>query len=169
MTPKLPEAVAKTAESKVGIRETGGPNKGAALAEFFAADDYVPGKRDEGYAWCAAFVCWAVKTALELCGLRETATFGRPRTPGAWAFEAWCKGVDRTAMLRKPHKGDIQRGDVVVFVISHIGIAVTKPDTQGYFETVEGNTNKKGSREGDGVYRKTRHISEIRSRIRFTV
>jgi hypothetical protein len=36
-------------------------------------------------------------------------------------------------------------------------------------QTVEGNTNGEGSREGDGVYLKRRHRSKIRSIIRFTV
>ena len=30
-----------------------------------------------------------------------------------------------------------------------------------YYITVEGNTNEAGSREGDGVYRKRRHIKTI--------
>jgi hypothetical protein len=94
-------------------------------------------------------------------------TFQRPETAGAWDFENWCKSVDKTVMLKKPHKGDIKRGDIVCFTFSHIGIATLPPDSNGFISTVEGNTNGEGSREGDGVYKKTRHISKIRSRIRF--
>jgi hypothetical protein len=94
-------------------------------------------------------------------------TFQRPETAGAWDFENWCKSVDKSVMLKKPHNGDIKRGDIVCFTFSHIGIAVGYPDTDGNVLTVEGNTNGDGSREGDGVYKKTRHISKIRSRIRF--
>lgn len=166
--PRMPEALAKAAESKVGIRETGGPNKGPDLSEFFAADNYKPNTADSGYAWCASFVCRVVQIAMASVGLQETRSFKRPRTPGAWDFENWCKGVDRTAMLRKPHKGDIRRGDIVVFKFSHIGVAVSDSH-DNIVETVEGNTNKAGSREGDGVYRKTRRTDEIRSVIRFTV
>jgi len=36
-------------------------------------------------------------------------------------------------------------------------------------ETIEGNTDGVGSRDGGGVWRKFRKISQIRSRIRFTV
>lgn len=166
---KTPEAIARTAETKVGIRESGGPNKGKALAEFFTSDWYKPNETDDGYAWCASFVCRIVQIALSTTGVKETATFQRPRTPGAWDFESWCRSVDGTAVLKKPPGKDIQRGDIVIFKFSHIGIAVSAPNENGYFETVEGNTNKAGSREGDGVYRKTRHVSGIRSRIRFLV
>jgi hypothetical protein len=57
----------------------------------------------------------------------------------------------------------------VVFTFSHIGIAVSPPDEDGNVATVEGNTDAAGSREGGGVYRKSRHVSKIRSRIRFNV
>jgi hypothetical protein len=169
MTPKLPEALARAAESKIGIHESGGPNKGAALAEFFAADDYKPNAADNGYPWCAAFVCWCIKFALAATGTRETPTFWRPKTPAAFGFEGWCRSVDRSAMLKKAVTGDIKRGDIVIFTFSHVGIAVGDVDEHGNFETVEGNTNQAGSREGEGVYRKTRHQSAVRSRIRFMI
>lgn len=167
-TPRMPEAMVAAAESQVGVRESGGPNRGPALRKFFESDWYKPNATDDGYAWCASFMCWVVMTAMERVGLRETATFKRPRTPGAWAFEDWCLGVDRTAVLRKPHQGDIKRGDIVIFSFSHIGIAVADA-VNGTVQTVEGNTNAQGAREGIGVFRKTRSLSRIRSRIRFMV
>lgn len=162
----IAEDIARAAESKVGVHESGGNNKGAALQPFFDADDYDPnGSKpgDDGYAWCAAFVCWCCKVALA----GRSITFKRPTTPGAWDLERWCKEQDRSVMLKKPHERDIRRGDIVVFNISHVGIAVGPPDANGNVPTVEGNTNKAGSREGDGVFAKRRHLSEIRSRIRF--
>lgn len=156
----LPEAVARAAESKIGVREQGGSNKGAALQPFFDADWYKPDGPDHGYAWCAAFVCWAVQTA---AAGREI-TFSPPRTPRAWGFEGWARKEGLN--LKKPAKLDIRRGDIVVFEFSHIGVAVSSPDESGYFDTVEGNTNAAGSREGDGVYQKRRHASQIRSRVR---
>lgn len=158
----IAEAIARAASSKVGIRESGGNNKGAALAPFFAADNYKPNAADDGYPWCAAFVCWAVAVA---CAGRPI-TFPLPRTPGAWAFEDWCRSVDGSVILRKPPKGDIRRGDLVVFTFSHIGIAVGNASGDRV-ATVEGNTDEAGSREGGGVYRKSRPISLIRSVIRF--
>lgn len=169
MSARLPEAIAHAAESKIGIREKGGNNKGPDLAPFFAADSYKPNPSDDGYAWCAAFVCWAVKTAMDATGTKETPGFQRPTTPGAWAFEKWSLAQDATTQTKKKPRGDIQRGDIIVFTFSHIGIAVGHPDKNGHFYTVEGNTDEAGSREGGGVFRKRRHIDNVRSRIRFTV
>jgi len=77
--------------------------------------------------------------------------------------------VDDSVKLKKPHKNDIRKGDIVVFTFSHIGIAVADIDADFFVHTVEGNTNSDGAREGDGVYRKKRHSSKIRSVIRFMV
>lgn len=117
------------------------------------------------WPWCAAFVCWCVKNAMA----DEDYTFTRPQTAGAWDFEKWCKSVDNSALLKKPHNGNIKAGDIVIYTFSHIGIAVSDVDKQGIVQTVEGNTNSDGEREGDGVYRKRRNIANIRSIIRFTV
>lgn len=162
----IAESVACAAELKLGVRESGGPNKGAALAPFFEADWYDPNGSepgDDGYAWCAAFVCWCVMVAVA----GRSITFKRPRTPSAWGLEAWSLAQDNSTWTLKEPGRDIRRGDIIVFRRSHCGIAVGEPDSAGYFATVEGNTNKAGSREGDGVYRKIRNVSEVRSRIRF--
>jgi len=162
----LSEAVALAAESKIGVRESGGPNKGAALKDFFEADSYDPNGAaagDDGYPWCAAFVCWCVKVAIA----GRVITFKRPTTPAAYGFEKWSLAQDRSTWTLKPAGRDIERGDIIVFNFSHVGIAAGAPDVNGNFSTVEGNTNQAGSREGDGVYRKIRNVSSVRSRIRF--
>lgn len=163
--PILPERIASIAESKIGLRESSKPNSGAEIREFLAADSYKPNAADDGYPWCAAFVCRIVELAM----LGRSWTFKRPTTPGAWAFEAWSLAQDAsTWLLKKPGK-DIKRGDIVIFEFSHIGIAVGFPDKHGWVMCVEGNTNAAGSRDGDGVRLKRRHVSTIRSRIRFRV
>lgn len=161
----IAEAVARAAESKVGVREKGGANQGAALQPFFDADSYDPNGSaagDDGYAWCAAFVCWCVMVAVA----GRSITFKRPTTPSAWGMEGWSQAQDDSTWTKKPPGNDIKRGDIVVFKHSHVGIAVG-PAVDGYVQTVEGNTNQAGSREGDGVYKKRRAVSSIRSRIRF--
>lgn len=161
----IAESVACAAEMKIGVRESGGRNKGAELAPFFEADWYDPNGTapgDDGYPWCAAFVCWCVMVAVA----GRSITFKRPRTPSAWGLEDWSLAQDSsTWTLRDPGR-DIKRGDIIVFKFSHCGIAVGEPDAAGFIDIVEGNTNAAGSREGDGVYRKRRHISSVRSRIR---
>lgn len=156
----IAERLAKAAESQVGVRETK-TNGGEKIAEYQRATWLPVGP----WAWCAAFVCWCVREAIG--GGRYT--FPRPETAGAWDFEKWCLSVDDSVKLHKPHKNDIRRGDIVVFNFSHIGIAVADIDKNGIVQTVEGNTNSDGAREGDGVYQKRRNASKIRSVIRFVV
>lgn len=153
-----PDILAKVAESQIGVRET--KNNGGLKIEEYQRSTWLP---VGPWPWCAAFVCWCVR---EFVG-GEKVTFPLPTTPGAWDFERWCLSVDNSVKLRKPHKNKIKRGDIVVFSFSHIGIAISNIDADGIVDTVEGNTNGAGSREGDGVYRKKRHVSKIRSVIRF--
>ena len=165
----LPEKIAFIAEAFIGRSESpAGSNRGPNLQEFFDADDYDPnGSKpgDSGYAWCAAFVCRIVQLAM----VGGKWTFKRPTTAGAWAFEAWSRNQDSSTSTRKPAGNDIQRGDIVVFRASHIGIAISSPDKNGMVQTIEGNTNAAGEREGIAVMQKSRHVSAFRSRIRFKV
>lgn len=160
----LAAEIVKIATAEIGVEEVNGTNCGERVDEYKAATWLNPKK---GWAWCAAFVCWVIREALKACGVKETKTFKRPRTAGAWDFENWSREQDETTWTKKPHRGDILPGDIVIFTFSHIGIAISKPDKNGNILTVEGNTDRQGSREGGGVYKKTRHASKIRSRIRF--
>ena len=153
--PTFSEALALAAESQVGEREEGN-NGGAAVRKYQNATWLEPGE----WPWCAAFVCWSFKEALK----KSVQVIQRPRTAGAWDFENWA--TKEGAELIKPARDvQVRRGDIVVYAFSHIGIAV-EDELCDLVETVEGNTNTGGDREGDGVYRKTRKKSLIRSIIR---
>jgi hypothetical protein len=154
----------RIAQAEIGVEEVNGSNCGPRVNEYKAAT-WLPANKP--WPWCAAFVCWCVREAMKTASIHETKTFKRPRTAGAWDFENWSLAQDSTTWTKKPHRGDIQPGDIVVFKFSHIGVAISAPDKNGNVQTVEGNTDKAGSREGGGVYRKTRNVSQIRSRIRF--
>lgn len=154
----LSELIAKTAEAEIGVHETS-PNSGERIATYQLCTWLPVGP----WPWCAAFVDYCVAEAVAKFG---KVTFPLPKTAGAWDLENWCRSVDNSVKLKKPHDGDIKRGDIIIFEFSHTGIALDSPK-DGYVTTCEGNTNVSGSREGDGVYKKTRSISKIRSRIRF--
>tara|TARA_R110002153_G_scaffold12460_1_gene46429 strand:+ start:304 stop:822 length:519 start_codon:yes stop_codon:yes gene_type:complete len=159
------DTITKLCSNEVGVQEVDGSNCGIRVDQYKAATWLSP-KR--GWPWCAAFVCWIVREALQDVGAKtKTKSFIRPRTAGAWDFENWSLAQDNTTWTKKPHRGDIKAGDIVIFTFSHIGIAISAPDRNGYVTTIEGNTDKAGSREGGGVFRKKRHVSKIRSRIRF--
>lgn len=162
LAPKIVEIALK----EVGVEEVDGTNCGPRVNQYKAATNLPP---EEPWPWCAAFVCWVVREAMKATGIKETATFKRPTTAGAWNLENWSLKQDNSTQTRKPHRGDIKPGDIIVFTFSHVGFAVGEPDEEGYVSTLEGNTDTAGSREGGGVFRKRRKLSSIRSRIRFTV
>ncbi len=161
-TPKgdIAEKMVSLARGEIGVSEVDGSNCGPRVDQYKAATWL---DADKGWPWCAAFICWLVREAIE----GEDVSFKRPRTAGAWDFENWAKQQDGKGVdLRKPSNEDIKAGDIVVFSFSHIGLAVKDIDSSGYVVTIEGNTNGAGSREGGSVLEKKRHVSKIRSRIR---
>ena len=158
---KLATKITEIAGKEIGVEELDGSNCGPRVDEYKAATHLPP---HEAWPWCAAFVCWCVREAMK----DGEYTFKRPTTAGAFAFENWSLAQDNSTQTKKPTRGDIQPGDIVIFKFSHIGIATSVP-TAGKIRTIEGNTNSAGEREGQGVFLKSRKVSSIRSRIRFTV
>ena len=163
---KLAQRLVELAKKEVGVEEIGGTNCGPRVNEYKAATWLPP---DQSWPWCAAFIDWLVMRAMEEEESGRKFTFERPRTAGAWDLENWSMKQDGSTWTKlNPQAGDIAPGDIVIFTFSHVGLAVGTP-TKGMVETVEGNSNAQGSREGGGVWKQTRKLSQIRSRIRFTV
>lgn len=160
------ERLVLTALAEVGVKETGTSNRGPRVDEYQRATWL--DEKDWG-AWCAAFVCWCVRSAMNLEKIRETPGFKRPQTAGAFDFERWSLAQDNTTQTAKPAGHSIQRGDLVIFTFSHIGIATSGVDEDGNFHTVEGNSNSAGSRTGGMVCTNIRNVKLVRSRIRFTI
>ncbi len=136
------DSLRATYMAEIGVREKTGHNDGARVEAYLRAVGL-----GKGYPWCAAFVAWTFKQ----CGVRTVNSAWGP----SWFPER------RVVYRRGQGKGYIPRaGDVfgIYFSskrrIAHVGFI---DGIKGnYFVTVEGNTNRKGSREGDGVYRKLR-------------
>lgn len=158
--------LATIAEREVGVREEGN-NGGARIREYQASTSLAPGE----WPWCAAFVSWCLVQWLREPGNFEAVARSDNDTIRAWrcasarayAWEQWARGNTRCLVLDE--HAPLQRGDIVTFDFSHIGI-VTAPSDNGVVMTVEGNTNADGSREGDGVYAKRRPRHLIRRVIR---
>jgi CHAP domain len=162
---KLSQRLVELAKKEVGVEEIGGTNCGPRVNEYKAATWLPP---DQAWPWCAAFIDWLVMRAMEEESGRKF-TFERPRTAGAWDMENWSMKQDGSTWTKlNPQASDIAPGDIVIFTFSHVGLAIGTPE-KGMVETIEGNTDGNGSRDGGGVWRKQRKLSLIRSRIRFTV
>lgn len=142
------------AKKEVGIFETS-KNHGVGIEKYWEATTYPDGyKNREPY--CAAALCWMIEQ------LNHFTEKNRPKSARAFDFENWAK-VQKLKLTMNPKK--VKRGDIVIFEFSHIALAVSDSDSTGLFQTIEGNTNPAGSREGDGVYKKTRNVSSLRSSI----
>lgn len=145
------------ARGEVGVVETS-ENQGPGIQKYWTATTY-PGGYNDRQPWCAAFVSWCV---------RQSGIFSeedRPKSAAAFkggGFEAWAKSKPSVVAFSMGSRS-IKAGDLVIFSFSHIGIATSDSDINGNFRTIEGNTNAAGSREGNGVWEKSRNISVVRS------
>ena len=159
---KLADKLVSLALNEIGVEEVDGTNCGVRVDQYKSATNLPP---HESWPWCAAFVCWLVREAVRTDG---PYTFARPTTAGAWDLENWSKKQDNsTHTLRNPGN-DIKAGDIVIFKFSHVGLCVRGAEA-GRIRTVEGNTDAAGSREGGGVFQKSRSLDSVKTRIRFTV
>lgn len=159
---------------EVGVREIPiNSNRGPRVEEF---QKYV-GAWLVGGAWCAAFVAWVFGQAYpgaNPAGRQSSAIMG-----------FWTRNAGRVDFLRftpadvKAGKQKIEAGDLFVLCsdpakvalvqvgrvkahTGHVGICDGVMLTTTKFGTVEGNTNEAGSREGGGVYHRSRSLDEAK-------
>jgi Putative peptidoglycan binding domain/CHAP domain len=162
------EALADIAAPYVGATEAAGNRMGedARMREIFEADDLA--NRDgttDGYAWCCAFVSVCVQRLLIISpmypGVRA------PRVASVHLFRTrWAP--DQNCLIFTPTSPHVpHKGDIVVYTFSHIGIV--EGTGSGSLQTIEGNTNEQGSREGTTCTRKQRALSLVRCFIRLPV
>ena len=139
--------VRRTYTAELGVRESGF-NKGQRVEEYLRAANLKAGN-----AWCAAFITWTFNQ----CNIKAVVSGYSPN---------WFQSnvvYKRDDNINRHYTATI--GDVFGLYfeskkrIAHVGF-IDKQDGN-YYITVEGNTNEAGSREGDGVYRKRRHIKTI--------
>lgn len=142
-----------------------GPNSGERIWWYQESTITSPGD----WPWCAAFVSKCLQLAIAYDGKPapdqhkdRSLQSWRCKSARAYDWETWAAArglqiLDETAPLRP--------GDIVTFDFSHIGIVEAESGPNKVI-TIEGNTNADGSREGDGVYRRTRKRSLIRRVIR---
>ncbi len=132
-------------------------NRGPAVEAYLDSVDLRGGN-----AWCCAFTYWCFEQAARQQGRAN------PMVRTAGCLDHWNGAPDKGA--RRIVKDDaINNPDLLhpgmVFIMDfgggkgHTGFIVAVRG--GMIDTVEGNTNISLGREGDGVYRLTRKLSEI--------
>jgi len=142
------ERALQLAAARVGERETR-RNSSRMIDQFLAAVRLGP-----GFAWCASFIYWTlINSGFPAEDL--------PPARSAAAVVEWVRWATRKGLLTI----EPQRGDLMYWVnangrTGHIGWIVRVEETRFgvRLHTIEGNTDDEGSREGDGVYRRTRML-----------
>jgi hypothetical protein len=139
------ENILVTARREIGIRELTGNNDGERVIAFLKSV-----KLKSGDPWCAAFISWVYRRN----GYTEPTTGWSPAMfPSSRTLPAIAKNAAKANVL----------GIYIAAKkrIAHVGIV--ESCSGEWVTSIEGNTNSAGSNEGDGVYRKIRHIKTIRS------
>lgn len=111
--------------------------------------------------WCAAFVQDVTDSAARALGVANPLDAVKlealVQSYVNWATEAG-------TLVTDPAR--VQPGWLMVFRFApytrwnHIGFVLRRRVADGTVETIEGNTNTAGSREGDGVYQKVRRAGD---------
>lgn len=152
----LIEKALEIAGSQVGVREMR-RNRGPEVDSYILAAGLDPTKGS--YPWCCAFCYWAVRMAA------ATLELPNPMPKVAGVMRLW-NSVQPFRKVTKPADG-------AIFIIDHGKgkghCGFVEATGQLHLITIEGNTSEGGSREGDGVYRRTRRADEILGYIDFSV
>ncbi|WP_316794660.1 peptidoglycan-binding protein [Pedobacter frigoris] len=144
--------IIEIARKEIGVVERTGKNDGARIAEYIA---YCNIKSPAPY--CAAWVSWCFGQAGYL----------QPRT--AWSPALFPKErlvIDSSHALNDKKRNDENLRGCVAGIyfsslkrVAHCGIV--EAVRNDWCTLIEGNTNVKGSRDGDGVWRRIRHKRTI--------
>ncbi|WEK20925.1 MAG: CHAP domain-containing protein [Candidatus Pedobacter colombiensis] len=129
--------VVATAKNEIGVQEYM-ENSGPRVDQYNA---YVGVKKAP---WCASFVSWCFGQA----------GYPQPRTPWSPAL------FPANRLTTNPMAGMVL--GIYFDHLKRIGHCGIVEEVRGdWIFSIEGNTNLNGSREGDGVYRRMRHIRSI--------
>jgi hypothetical protein len=153
----LQEKALEVAVTQLGIHEDPGhQNRGKEVEKYLASVGLGP-----GYAWCMAFVYWCYKQAATELSVPNFLI----RTGGVmhqWNEQQNNRKILVDKVIKDP--SIIQPGAVFIMDhgkgTGHTGIVVRIHN--GLIETIEGNTNDEGSREGYEVCRRTRKLESIK-------
>jgi len=155
ISPPLIIEIIKVARNEIGVKEVPpGSNRGPKVSEYLKSVNL-----DPGYAWCAAFVFWCFKQA------SANLNCDNPVLKTASCLNHWQK----TNGLKITIQSAIQNPDLIlpgdIFIIRRKGgkghTGIVTGISNGYIQTIEGNSNAFHSAEGDGVVALQRKLETI--------
>jgi hypothetical protein len=150
-------------------------NRAPWIAKYWSATNY-PNGYDNREPYCAAAMCYVLMRWLSsedvLFALGMTAREAEQwrcksasvfRSDGSWL--SWAETAKEVTIL-PPHV-ILHAADLVIYDYSHIELVTNDDNTEdGPFVAIGMNTNKQGSRDGDGCYEKPRSRSRVQCFIR---
>lgn len=156
-------AASHIAQQQLGQKEEPkGSNSGPMVDKYLASVGLNP-----GYAWCQAFVYWCYQQAAEATKTKN------PMVKTAGVLNCWNRTKKQTSTAIVISKEELlakgikpQAGDQLILLFGngtgHTGIvtAVTGTQQSLCMQTVEGNSNGAGGREGYVVISRKRKITE---------
>ena len=150
---QLIETFVGVLHGEIGVRESG-DNSGARVREYQAATTL----GGSHFPWCAALLCFALKQT------EKKHSIDIPWTYSASCDVLWADGKARGILRPTPQRGDIglvraKRGGGYSSADAIHTFAVSKV-VGSHVETIEGNSNNDGGREGIGVFAHSRPVSE---------
>ncbi|MEX2177776.1 MAG: hypothetical protein WD801_03640 [Gemmatimonadaceae bacterium] len=159
MIPLTPALVVATASAFIGLREEGGDNRGLMI-ELMLGGVQMPA----GQPWCAAFVHHVGRWSHYDYASRRS-SWPLPATASCYVLGSFAsrKGVlvshamvGDVFLIFKP---ELRRFAHTGF-IAHVHACGATPAGNPWYdcETIEGNTNEKGSRNGTSVLRQQRRF-----------
>lgn len=154
----LQEKALYMAISQLGVEEDAAhTNRGKEVEKYLAAVGLGP-----GYPWCMSFVYWCYSEAAKELGIANFLI----KTGGVmhqWNEQQPTRKILLDKVLQNPDL--IKPGAVFIMDhgkgTGHTGMVV-KVNKDGTADTIEGNTNDEGSREGYEVCRRVRRLSSLK-------
>lgn len=144
---QIAKDIINLANSQVGVREVGF-NSGKEVESYQKAVD----NKAMREAWCMAFVQWVIKKVCAQYGIKTVLY------PSENCQQVYIHTMPRYQSSVPVVGGAFIHQSRTVSYKGHTGI-VTGKARAGVFPATEGNTNKAGSSEGDGVYKKYRYTA----------
>ncbi len=133
---------------KLGVQEDGGENKGPFIKRFLQRVGIM-----KPAPWCGAFVY----DCLIVAGADPSMLPGKGAAASVCQWRNWAKKTGRLGQVPARYKLGywLDGGKGHIFFVAEV--------TGSGVRTIEGNTNAKGSREGDAVAEKFRTFSELKT------
>lgn len=134
------------------VREEWGENRGARISEY--RENCEPPIGD-AVPWCALFVQYVTDVACRALRIRNPLD-GVRLEAYVQSYYDWAAAEGRIIPPEEVLPGDLALFNFRNVRWDHIGLVLSTPTDSGTFQTIEGNTNEAGAREGDGVFEKDR-------------